>query len=179
MGVKNVESFFAHKSHHPLFNQFEKGEISAAEFRNEIRAISEQANLTDAQIDDTWNSLLIGIPDGNHELLLALKAKYRTYLLSNINEIHLDYIQKYLKNTFGLEGNEVFFERIYYSHLIGKRKPDPEIFEQILTENNLIPEETLFIDDSPQHLATAEKLGIRTYLMTYPDTIKKYLKQYL
>ena len=178
LGVAHVESFYSHKIQHPLFNQFEKGEISAAEFRNGIRAISEKPNLTDAQIDHTWNSLLIGIPDGNHELLLTLKLKYRTFLLSNINEIHLDYIQKYLKNTFGLDGNEMFFEKIYYSHLIGKRKPDPEIFEQVLTENDLKPEETLFIDDSPQHLASAEKMGIQTYLMTYPDTIQDFFEQH-
>ena len=176
LGITNVQSFYAHKTQHPIFNQFEKGEITAAEFRNGIREISEHPNLTDEQIDHTWNSLLIGIPKGNHELLLQLKQKYRTFLLSNINEIHLNYIESYLKKEFNLDGNKVFFEKIYYSHIVGKRKPNPDIFEQVLTENNLDPQETLFIDDSPQHLETATNLGIQTYLMTYPDTIQEFFK---
>lgn len=173
LGIENVEEFYAHKGHDPLFDEFEKGNITAAEFRDGIRKVSQHPELTDQQIDDAWNSLLIGVPDGNHELLLALKQNYRTFLLSNINEIHLAYINKYLKEAFGLDGNESFFEKIYYSHLVGKRKPNHDIFEQVLAENELNPAETLFIDDSPQHLKTAEELGIQTYLMTYPDTIQQ------
>jgi putative hydrolase of the HAD superfamily len=174
LGINNVEEFYAHKGHHEIFDLFEKGEITAAQFRDGIRKVSGHPELTDQQIDDTWNSLLIGVPAGNHELLLKLKDKYRLFLLSNINEIHLDYINNYLKKEFNLNGNEGFFEKIYYSHLVGKRKPNKDIFEQVLAENNLKKEETLFIDDSPQHLKTASDLGIQTYLMTYPDTIQKY-----
>ncbi len=176
LGVKNVEHFYAHGGHHPIFDRFEKGEITAAEFRDGIREITGHPHLTNEQIDSTWNSLLIGVPAGNHHLLLKLKAKYRTFLLSNINEIHLDFINAYLKKEFQMEGNEGLFEKIYYSHLMGKRKPNRDIFEQIMSENNLKPEETLFIDDSPQHLKTAAEMGIQTYLMTYPDTIQKLLK---
>lgn len=174
LGIENVEEFYAHKGHDPLFDEFEKGNITAAEFRDSIRKVSKHPELTDQQIDDAWNSLLIGVPDGNHELLLALKEKYRLFLLSNINEIHLDYVNKYLKDNFDLDGNEGFFEKIYYSHLVRKRKPSVAIFEQVMAENNLNKEETLFIDDSPQHLKTASELGIQTYLMTYPDTIQQY-----
>ena len=173
LGITNIEDYYAHKEHHEIFDQVEKGEITAAEFRDGIRKVSNHPELTDQQIDDTWNSLLIGVPKGNHELLLSLKGKYRTFLLSNINEIHLDYINNYLKKEFNLDGNDGFFEKIYYSHLVKKRKPNKEIFEQVLSENNLNPNETLFIDDSPQHLKTATDMGIQTYLMTYPDTIQK------
>ncbi|MBK0383457.1 HAD family phosphatase [Pedobacter sp. SD-b] len=176
LGINNVESFFSHKQHHTIFNDFETGKINANEFRDGVRKICERPDLTDQQIDRTWNSLLIGVEEGNHDLLLRLKDKYRTFLLSNINEIHLDFINKYLKTEFNLSGNEGFFEKVYYSHLVGKRKPNKEIFEQVLEENNLIKEETLFIDDSPQHLKTAADLGINTYLMTYPDTIQKLFK---
>ncbi len=97
--------------------------------------------------------------------------------MSNINSIHYDYVHDYLKRDFGLDNNDKFFEKIYYSHLVGKRKPGREIFEQVLQENKLKPEETLFIDDSPQHIATAKELGIQTYLMTAPDTIQQFFKQ--
>ncbi|MFC5284652.1 HAD family hydrolase [Pedobacter alpinus] len=179
LGIKNVEDFFAHKGHHTIFDEFEKGNISAAEFRKGIREASNCPELTDGEIDTAWNSLLIGVIDGNHDLLLALKSKYRTFLLSNINEIHLEFITKYLQKTFNLNGNDCFFEKIYYSHLVRKRKPNTDIFEQVLTENNLNPAETLFIDDSPQHIEGAKSLGINTYLMTYPDSIQKLFSTYL
>ncbi len=176
LGIKNVESFFAHKGHHSIFDQFEAGQTTAAEFRSGIRELVGNAGLTDEQIDSAWNSLLVGVMEGNHDLLLKLKSKYRTFLLSNINEIHLSFITHYLQKEFGLDGNDGFFEKIYYSHLVGKRKPNPAIFEQVLSENGLNPKETLFIDDSPQHLKPAGELGINTYLLTYPDSILKVFK---
>jgi len=177
LGIKDVAQFYAHKNQDPVFDAFERGEITAPAFRDHIRRKVDNPNLTDAQIDAAWNALLIGVPDGNHELLLKLKPKYRTFLLSNINAIHYDYVMDYLKRDFNFNGNDHLFEKAYYSHLMGKRKPDAAIFEQVLAENNLNPAETLFIDDSPQHLATAQKLGLQTYLMTAPDTIQALFKR--
>ncbi|HEY0899314.1 MAG TPA: HAD-IA family hydrolase, partial [Sphingobacteriaceae bacterium] len=69
-----------------------------------------------------------------------------------------------------------FFEKDYYSHLMGKRKPNADIFEQVLQENNLDPKETLFIDDSPQHLRTAQQLGFNTHLLTAPQTLQDFVQ---
>lgn len=175
LGIKNVERFFSHTGHDPVFNQFEKGEISSSEFRKGIRKITGIPGLTDAQIDNAWNTLLIGVPEPNHELLLKAKKKYRTFLLSNTNEIHYNWIMDYLKNEHHVASNSVFFEKDYYSHLMKMRKPDPEIFEYILAENNLDPAETLFIDDSPQHLKTAVKLGLNTHLLSPEETLESYM----
>jgi len=174
LGINNADEFYGHRVQDPVFTDFERGNIDAAGFRSRIREIAGKPELSDAQIDHAWNSLLIGIPEGNHELLLNLKPRYRTFLLSNINAIHYDYIMNYLKDTFDFDGNDHLFEKVYYSHLLGKRKPDAEIFEQVLNENELDPAETLFIDDSPQHIETAKKLGINTYLMTAPDSIQAF-----
>jgi FMN phosphatase YigB (HAD superfamily) len=174
LGIENPGQFYGHKLQDPMFDAFERGDITAPEFRDHIRKKIGNPNLTNTQIDHAWNAMLLGIPQGNHELLLKLKTKYRTFLLSNINAIHYDYIMNYLKTDFGFNGNDHLFEKTYYSHLTGKRKPEAEIFEQVLKENNLKPDETLFIDDSPQHIAGAQKLGIQTYLMTAPDTIIKF-----
>lgn len=172
IGINNSNEFYGHRVQDPIFTAFEDGSATADEFRHYIRQKIGNPELTDAQIDGAWNGLLVGIAPGNHELLLDLKPKYRTFLLSNINPIHYDYIMDYLKNEFGFESNDHLFEKVYYSHLVGKRKPNAEIFEQVLNENNLDPSETLFIDDSPQHIETAKKLGINTYLMTAPDNIQ-------
>jgi FMN phosphatase YigB (HAD superfamily) len=177
IGIDNADTFYGHKVQHEIFTQFERGDVTADEFRAGVREILNKPELTDEQIDYAWNSLLVGVADGNHELLLSLKSKYRTFLLSNINAIHYDYIMNYLKNEFGFDGNDHLFEKTYYSHLTGKRKPETEIFEQVLKENNLDPAETLFIDDSPQHIAAAQKLGIQTYLMTAPDNLQALFKR--
>ncbi|GAA4318536.1 HAD family phosphatase [Mucilaginibacter gynuensis] len=177
LGINNSDQFFGHLQQDAVFDAFDRGEITAEAFRDKIRAITGNNALTDEQINTAWNSMLLGIADGNHELLLKLKAKYRSFLLSNINAIHYDHIMDYLKREFDFEGNDHLFEKTYYSHLTGKRKPEAAIFEQVLQENNLDPAETLFIDDSPQHLAGAEKLGIQTFLMTQPDTLQAYFER--
>jgi FMN phosphatase YigB (HAD superfamily) len=177
LGINNAADFFGHKQQDQIFDKFDRGEVSAEEFRGYIRLKSGNPKLTDEQINAAWNSMLLGIESGNHELLLSLKGRYRTFLLSNINAIHYDHIMNYLKIDFGFDGNDHLFERTYYSHLTGKRKPESRIFELVLNENNLEPAETLFIDDSPQHLAGAEKLGIQTFLMTKPDTIQHFFKR--
>jgi FMN phosphatase YigB (HAD superfamily) len=175
LGIPNATEFFGHRQQDDIFNAFDKGQISANEFRNQVRIKACKPDLTEQQIDDAWNSMLLGIAPGNHDMLLKLKGKYRTFLLSNINAIHYNFIMNYLNREFGFDGNDHLFEKTYYSHFLGKRKPDPDIFEQILTENNLNPAETLFIDDSPQHLETGHKLGLQTFLMTAPDTIQAFV----
>jgi len=176
LGIENVERFFAHTGHDPLFDEFEKGNISSAEFRDGIRKITGIATLADAEIDRAWNTLLIGVPPVNHEILLELKKNYRTFLLSNNNEIHYKWIMDYLNREYQLKDNSIFFEKDYYSHLMGKRKPNADIFEQVLQENNLDPKETLFIDDSPQHLRTAQQLGFNTHLLTAPQTLQDFVQ---
>jgi FMN phosphatase YigB (HAD superfamily) len=177
LGIDDVSQFYGHKQQDGLFDAFERGEISAVEFRNRIREKIGNPGLTDSQIDTAWNAMLLGVPPGNHELLLDLKTKYRTFLLSNINAIHYGYIMNYLKNDFGFDGNDHLFQKTYYSHLTGKRKPEIEIFKLVLEENNLNPAETLFIDDSPQHIATAQKLGMQTYLMASGDSVQAFFER--
>ncbi|MEO6833426.1 MAG: HAD-IA family hydrolase, partial [Chitinophagaceae bacterium] len=82
-----------------------------------------------------------------------------------------------LKNTVGIPSLAHFFDKVYYSHQVGMRKPDAEIFLKILKENNLDPAKTLFLDDSPQHLVTAESLGIRTLLVTKELGMEQIFKQ--
>lgn len=176
LGINNADDFYGHRKQDDVFNALERGEIAPKAFRDRIRELTHKPELTDQQIDDAWNAIFVGIPDGNHELLLEIKKKYRTFLLSNINAIHYDYVHEYLWREYNMKDNNGLFEKTYYSHLVGKRKPDAEIFEQVLSENNLDPAETLFIDDSPQHLETAKKLGMQTYLITAPDNIQQYFK---
>ena len=178
LGIPDIETFFGHKGHDNLFSELETGAITAAQFRDGIRNAAQNPTLTDEEIDAAWNSLLIGVPENVHDILLKVKDKYRTFLLSNTNEIHYNYILKYLKKEFEVENNDHLFEKAYYSQLMKLRKPHVEIFEQVLKENSLIAEETLFIDDSPQHLVGAKQAGMHTLLMTEnPKYLDKFLEK--
>lgn len=177
IGIPNIENFFGHKGHTDLFDNLETGLITPAQFRDGIRLEAQNPALTDAEIDAAWNSLLIGVPPNVHDVLLKVKENYRTFLLSNTNQIHYDYIMKYLKDEFDVENNDHLFEKAYYSQQMLKRKPNVEIFEQVIHENNLNPAETLFIDDTPGHLEGAKKAGLQTLLMTEnPKHLGEFLK---
>ncbi|WP_207428712.1 HAD family phosphatase [Pedobacter sp. SYSU D00535] len=176
LGIQNVENVFAHVGQNPLFDEYEKGNISSAEFRDGIRKITNRPELSDEEINRAWMSLLVGIPPVNHQIVLAAQKRYRTFLLSNINEIHLDYITEYLKREFNTDTNDIFFEKVYYSHLVRMRKPHPEIFQFVLQDSNLDPSETLYIDDSPQHIKGAIEAGfVHTHLLTADDSLESFM----
>jgi HAD superfamily hydrolase (TIGR01509 family) len=177
IGIPNIENFFGHKGHNSLFDELETGSITPAQFRDGIRLEAQNPTLADQEIDAAWNSLLIGIVPETLEALLETKKHYRTFLLSNTNQIHFDYFTDYLKKEFQVEGNDHLFEKTYYSHEMLLRKPNVEIFQQVIRENNLNPAETLFIDDSPQHLVGAKEAGLQTLLMTeHPKDLGAFLK---
>ncbi len=156
------------------FAQYEKGLITDAEFRDFVRDVFS-ITVNDQTIDRCWNAMLLQIPLANLELLKRLKNEYSIYLLSNTNNIHLNYIQTKLLPA---DGENVlldnYFHRAYYSHRMKKRKPDPEIFEQVLQENGLKADESLFLDDLEPNIASAKALGIKTLHVPTSDYILTY-----
>ena len=142
-----------------LFMQIEMGTITSAEFRDGIRHLTQQ-RLTDEQIDAAWIAMLDDIPAYKLDLLMDLRSRYNTMLLSNTNEIHWQWAEK---NSFAYKGHhaEDFFGKIYLSYELNMVKPD--IFEYVLKDAGINPEETLFLDDAVPNCRTAEALGIRTY----------------
>lgn len=175
LGISEVDSFYSHLMQSSVFDDFDKGVINASEFRNSIRDITK-VELTDEAIDGAYNSLLVEIPEGIHEILWNLHQHYKTFLLSNNNEIHYEYIMSYIKNKYQMSNYDDYFEQAYFSHLMGMRKPDKEIFEKVLADHQLNPSTTLFIDDSPQHIETAQNLGMQTCLITTQNTLEHVYK---
>ncbi len=109
LGIQHDKGFFGHLQQNPLFDEFEKGNITPAQFRNEVRIIAEQ-EFSDEQIDKAWNTLLLGIRPGYLEFLLEIKSQYRTFLLSNNNEIHYNWINNYLQNVYNVPNMSQFFD---------------------------------------------------------------------
>lgn len=161
LGLPNVEVILDIYHQQDFFQKYEKGLITSAEFRDVIREKIGKP-VTDAQIDDAWNSFLVSIPAAKLDLLLNLRKDYVVYLLSNTNEIHWQWSCRHAfpYKTFRVED---YFEHIYLSYEMNMAKPDAEIFQKVLDDTGIIPAETLFIDDSAANCRAAEALGITTY----------------
>lgn len=158
-----------------LFDLYETGRITSEAFRKGLR---ETYALTgdDTALDEAWNAMLLDIPGERLELLQELGKTYRLFLLSNTNAIHMDRFNKTVQEVSGEPSLESLFEKTYYSHLVGMRKPDAAVFEYILKENNLVAAETLFIDDSLQHIVGARTVGLQTLHLEPPLTINEFFR---
>ena len=163
---------FNQKNQSELFDELETGRISNAEFRQKVRE-HYQVEGSDEEIDAAWNAMLLDIPKERIDLLRALRKDHKLFLLSNTNAIHLIAFNKIVQDSHGMPALDELFDKCYYSHLVDDRKPNPAIFERILQENNLQKAETLFIDDSIQHIESAEKVGIKTLHLAPPLTINQ------
>ena len=160
LGVKNASAFYSKKMQSDLFNQIETGKITTEKFLSVLKKETNKATIY--QVEKAWNSMLLDLPKERIVLLKKLSQDYPIFLLSNTNAIHISAIKEYLGESIYANFYSLF-NKVYYSHEIGFRKPNKEAFQLILKENNLKANEVLFIDDSPQHIQGAKKLGIKTY----------------
>lgn len=144
-----------------VYHQYEKGNISSEKF---VAHFVEKFQVTKKQVIDAWNSVLLDFPKDRLTFLqnLADSKKYKLFLLSNTNELHIEWV----KSSLGMDFYNSFkncFHQFYLSHEIHFRKPDANIYEFVLNENNLIAEETLFVDDLKENTDAAKKLGINVW----------------
>ena len=162
--MKSALELFAIKELTPEMIQvnmnYEKGIITTESFINFYTAAYPY--ISKAKKIESWNSMLLDFPSHRLDFIKQVSKKYRCFLLSNTNEMHIDWI----KNDWGMELYNEFkncFEQFYLSHEMNMRKPDANIYEFVLNENNLVPSETLFIDDTKENTDTTTKLGIHSW----------------
>ena len=172
LGIKNFHKHFSQQQQNNLFDQLETGKISNTDFIKEMKVLLP--NCTKEEIINAWNGLLIGIPKENIQLLKDLSKQYRLFLLSNTNLIHINQINKLLYEDYNLKSLDPLFDKIYLSHQIGMRKPNRETFEWVLKDAGILAHETLFIEDSIQHIKGANKVGIRTQLWNSNEPFKGF-----
>jgi len=163
-----------------LFDRLETGHLSPAEFRAGLRQ-HYQLEATDAEIDAAWNALLLDVPAERLALIGELRRKgHATALLSNTNVLHITEINRRLARQYDFtNGIADCLDRVFYSQEVGLRKPGEEIFRHALREMNWQPADTLFIEDSPQHIATARRLGLRVLHLAPPLTLTTALPEAL
>ena len=169
LGLENFSQHINQFHITDLFLQYETGQIDDIEF---IEGIAKLCNkpMSEDEIIDAWNALLLDFPKERIDLLKNIKSKYRTFLLSNTNSIHLKEFQQRLHNEQGVYLEDLF-EKAYYSHVVKLRKPHADIFNLVLQENDLVPAETLFIDDTESNFPEAQQLGIQIYHLKHGMSI--------
>ncbi|MBE0637850.1 MAG: HAD family phosphatase [Bacteroidales bacterium] len=170
LGIGNFGMLYSHAIQSSLFEQFECGQISPDEMLFELKKLIGKDDLSKEKIYHAWNSILVGFSDQVVKLLKDLRTHYNLYLLSNTNSIHYALFIKEFKENFGLDFDSLFF-KTYWSFKIGLRKPGREIYEFVMKDSRLNPEETLFIDDSPQNVKGAIKSGLPALLLNQGMTL--------
>jgi HAD superfamily hydrolase (TIGR01509 family) len=164
LGIDNFEALYSQASQSNLFDDIETGKISPQHFINGLLELLP-SGISPNKVVHAWNAMLLDIPKGRIELLQKLSTKYRIFLLSNTNSIHIDAALRTWDKVSDTPIESVF-ETIYFSHMVGMRKPNLEIFDYVCEQHKLNKQETLFIDDSIQHIEGAKKSGLHALHLT-------------
>ena len=168
IGADKMEQILSTTHQEGFLLDYEQGLITTDDFRNQVRAITER-KVSDSEVDAAMNALLVGLPEEKLQLILALKKKYKIFMLSNTNETSYTYI---VENYFEKRGKKVeeYFDKVYLSYEMGLSKPDKRIYQQILDESGFAPQECLFLDDSEANLIPPREMGLHTlYVEPYSD----------
>ena len=162
LGLKDAGHISENPEMLKLFQDMGIGLLSNREFFDSFRRIAN-SEATDNQITDAANAMLRYIPDEKKQKLLDLrKAGYRVYLLSNTNDIHWRYCADVLfpMQDYGIND---YFDGMFLSQELHVEKPDDRIFQIVIKETGILPNETLFVDDLEENCLAAKRNGFHTF----------------
>lgn len=165
LGLTQFQTMYNQAAQSGLFDAFETGACSTPYFINALLRFLP-AGTSPNQVVAAWNAMILDFPEENLRLLETLKVEKRLFLLSNTNEIHLQAVNRELQKKSAHNTLDPYFERAYFSHELRARKPHPETFLRVCRENNLTPSNTLFVDDTEQHILGAQQAGLQTIHLT-------------
>lgn len=176
LGVENFDQYFTQYHSNPLFKQLETGAIINSSFYDNVRSAAS-ITADNTAIDTAWNAMLLDFPPERIERLKELSKKYRLFLFSNTNAIHHAAFlhQFYTQFDFNFD---TLFEKAFYSHLIGYRKPDVEAFGYVIKQSDVNAAETVFIDDTLPNIESAAKAGLQTIYITKEKDMLESLAKY-
>lgn len=164
LGVRNFDEMYSQSGADMLFRELETGKISEENFYTEMNKCTG-LQLSPAEINQAWNAMLLDFREDSLQFLDLLKKKYKLFLLSNTNHIHIKEFNKIYTGKKREKPFIDFFDKAYFSCEIGLRKPDAACYEWVLKEERLVPEQTIFVDDSIQNVEAAKLAGMQAVLL--------------
>jgi putative hydrolase of the HAD superfamily len=170
IGVTNFHQYFSQYKASPLFEQLETGVVSEQEFFTYFRK-ETGLDVDDEAITTAWNAMLLDFPPERIEWLRSLENRYRVFLFSNTNSIHHEAFQLKFSAEYPGKPFDLHFEKAYYSHLLGKRKPYVEAFEALIRDADINPATTIFIDDTKTNIEGANQVGMKGIFLTNGETV--------
>jgi glucose-1-phosphatase len=171
LGLTDFDATYSQLQQTDLFDRFETGAISSFHFINRLLDQLPQGT-SGNKVVHAWNAMILDFPADRLEWLLEIKKRYRIFLLSNTNTLHMEKVRRSLEKTVGHQRLEDYFETVYLSCEMGMRKPTPEIFTRVCREQGLDPATTVFIDDSPQHVEGAASDGLQAIHLKPGTTVQ-------
>ncbi len=176
LGINNAYKLNDYPDVLNLFMELERGQHSPEIFRKRFRVLTGFDGC-DHDLDDAFNALLIGFVPARVERVRELGIKYKTFILSNTNAIHCHHYNQQLYETMGIKNLDHLVDKAYYSHDLGSRKPEQEIYLRMLRDSGIKANESLFIDDRQENLDAARELGLEVMLVDEQHTIMEGLKE--
>jgi glucose-1-phosphatase len=170
---KNASEIEAIIKEEKLWITYETGLMTDQEFRELLEKHLDLLAL-DQEIDRAFNALLLDVEPERIDFIEKIGKKYRIFVLSNTSKIHMIDFEKIVERCTKRKDIWGIFEKPYFSYEMGKVKPNINIYEQVLSESNLLPEETLFIDDLKANIDAANTLNINTIHLQPPFTIMSH-----
>lgn len=164
LGISDFEALYTQAKQAHLFDYYESGKIDSDEFIDKLSQYLKTQQPRQ-KIIEAWNAMLLNLPKERLTFLEQLKEKFNTTLLSNTNPIHIECFHQIIKQQNNIDSLDGYFDHVHFSSDLGMRKPNPEIFTHVCDLHGYKPQETLFIDDSVQHIEGAKKAGINSYLL--------------
>lgn len=139
---------------------FEKGGISENEFLKSIQKHTSNASIS--KIKAAWNAIIGDFPLERLEFLQLLSQKYKLFLLTNTDQTHIQFFEEKVGISFYSAFYQCF-EKVYFSYEMRMRKPDPAIYSILISNHNLSPKNTLFVDDKLENTEAAKELGLQVW----------------
>jgi HAD superfamily hydrolase (TIGR01509 family) len=171
LGFGEFKEMYNQYSSDAIFTRLETGSISIDAFY-EYMIHTSNNNIGLEQINEAWNRMLLDFREESLNFLLQLGKRYQLYLISNTNAIHEKAFTEIFTKQTGQPSLDNYFNKSYYSHKLGLRKPNEDIFNFVLNDAGLLAAESLFIDDSYNNINTAKKMGFETHLLLPGEKIE-------
>ncbi|MDY6206855.1 MAG: HAD family phosphatase [Prevotella sp.] len=178
IGVTDADKRLDSYTQTGIFGELESGKINGEQFRTELEKLAERP-ITHQDCCYAWQGYCKELPQRNLDCLTRLRTKgYKVILLSNTNPLMMEWA---MSNDFDGKGNPIqsYFDFMYLSYECKMMKPEPALFQKVLRDENIRPEETLFVDDGELNIATAKQLGIQVFCPPNGSDWTKEIERFL